>query len=402
MRLALLGLDETTLALVRAAQTTGQDQIVLACEVSPSNPWQIDLPRLAAVAEPWDALYELSADGSRICDAVLVARDVNDEARLEQLRKLVQEGIPLLVSHPVHSSMLAYYELDMIRRDTGSIALPCLPHRRHPLVKRLQSWTADGNAAQAGIDQIVLERAMSDRSRTNVAAQFARDIDLLRFLAGEINRLGAMGSPGAGPQGEPLAYGNLSVQMGGAGPVLIRWSVGPVEDTSAARITISGERGKAVLALPDSIDAPAEISLRTGASSTTESSVWNPYSEALDELRAALAVGADSRWPDAAKSVELAETIDRSLAKGRTIELHQEEFSDISTFKGTMTSLGCGLLLLALVLLVVGTAAANLLRRAGFHQAAELVSLIPYFLVAIFALFLGAQVVLKLFGSRDD
>jgi hypothetical protein len=67
-----------------------------------------------------------------------------------------------------------------------------------------------------------------------------------------------------------------------------------------------------------------------------------------------------------------------------------------------MTSLGCGLLLLALVLIVVGAAAANLLRRAGAHQAAEFVSLLPYFLVGLFALFLGAQVVLKLVGRSDD
>jgi myo-inositol 2-dehydrogenase/D-chiro-inositol 1-dehydrogenase len=402
MRLALLGLDETTLALVKAAQTIGRDQIVLACEVSRSNPLASELPRLAEAAEPWDALYELSPDGSRICDAVLVARDASEDARLEQLRKLILEGIPLLVSHPVHSSMLAYYELDMIRRDTGSIVLPFLPYRQHPLVKRLRDWIAETQGAQPSIDQIVLERALLDRHRTNVASQFARDVDLLRFLSGEITRLGAMGSPGHSPQGEPLAFGNLSVQMAGNGPMLIRWSVGPVEDSAAARVTVSGQHTKAVLTLPDAIDTPAELSLRTGAASCAESSTWNPYAAALDELRAALAAAAESRWPDAAKSVELAQTIDRSLAKGRTIELHQEEFSDISTFKGTMTSLGCGLLLLALVLIVVGAAAANLLRRAGAHQAAELVSLIPYFLVALFALFLGTQVILKLVGRRED
>jgi myo-inositol 2-dehydrogenase/D-chiro-inositol 1-dehydrogenase len=402
MRLALLGLDETTLALVRAAQATGKDQIVLACEVNRSNPWAADLPRLADLAEPWETLYELAANGARICDAALVARDANEDARLEQLRKLVQEGIPLLVSHPVHSSMLAYYELDMIRRDTAAIILPCLPYRRHPLVMRLRNWMLESGDAQNSFDQIALEHAMRDRSRSNVSARFARDIDLLRFLAGDISRLGAMGSPGADSNGNPLAYGNLSVQMAGAGSALVRWSVAPLEEVAGARISLTGEQVKAVLTLPDAIDARAELSLRTGASTTTESTVWNPHAAALDDLRAALSGAAESRWPDAAKSVELAETIARSLAKGRTIELHQEEFSDISTFKGTMTSLGCGLLLLALVLIVVGAAAANLLRRAGAHQAAELVSLLPYFLVALFAIFLGAQVVLKLVSRRDD
>ncbi len=184
---------------------------------------------------------------------------------------------------------------------------------------------------------------------------------------------------------------------------LVRWSVGQLEHFAAAHITVSGEYGKAILTLPEAIDAPAQLKLRaTAASTITETQLWNPHAAALDELRANLATAAESRWPDAAKSVELAETIDRSLKKGRMIELHQQEFSDTSTFKGTMTSLGCGLLLLALVLVVVGAVAANLLRRAGAPAAAEVVAIIPYFLVGIFVVFLAGQVVLKLVGRAGD
>ena len=45
-------------------------------------------------------------------------------------------------------------------------------------------------------------------------------------------------------------------------------------------------------------------------------------------------------WADAARAVELADTVPRSLAKGRAIDLHQEEFSELGTFRGTMASLG--------------------------------------------------------------
>ena len=51
-------------------------------------------------------------------------------------------------------------------------------------------------------------------------------------------------------------------------------------------------------------------------------------------------------WPDAARTIELAETIPRSVKRGRGIDLHQEEFSELGTFRGTMASLGCGIIIL--------------------------------------------------------
>ena len=69
----------------------------------------------------WEALLDLE-----LVDAVVVARGPDEDRRAEQLRKLIQTGVPLLVSHPVVDSMLIYYELDMIRRETGSVVIPDL------------------------------------------------------------------------------------------------------------------------------------------------------------------------------------------------------------------------------------------------------------------------------------
>jgi len=60
-------------------------------------------------------------------------------------------------------------------------------------------------------------------------------------------------------------------------------------------------------------------------------------------------------WADAARAVELAETVPRSLAKGRAIDLHREEFSELGTFRGTMASLGCAIVLAGLLVLVAAT-----------------------------------------------
>ena len=61
---------------------------------------------------------------------------------------------------------------------------------------------------------------------------------------------------------------------------------------------------------------------------------------------------------------ELTETIDRSLKRGRTIELHYEEYSEASsTFKGMMSAIGCCLLMVGLFAVVLVGVLEDFLRR---------------------------------------
>jgi hypothetical protein len=64
------------------------------------------------------------------------------------------------------------------------------------------------------------------------------------------------------------------------------------------------------------------------------------------------AAAAESRekspWLDACRDQEAAETVDRSLLRGRTIELYGEEHTEADSFKGVMSMGGCLVLLLVL------------------------------------------------------
>ena len=51
--------------------------------------------------------------------------------------------MPLLVAHPVLNSMLACYEIDMIRRESRCIVLPYLPARLDPAIRRLGQLLRD-------------------------------------------------------------------------------------------------------------------------------------------------------------------------------------------------------------------------------------------------------------------
>jgi hypothetical protein len=58
-------------------------------------------------------------------------------------------------------------------------------------------------------------------------------------------------------------------------------------------------------------------------------------------------------WLAACRDQEAAEAVDRSLARGRTIELFSEEHTEEQSFKGIMAMGGCLLLVMALGILFI-------------------------------------------------
>ena len=96
-------------------------------------------------------------------------------------------------------------------------------------------------------------------------------------------------------------------------------------------------------------------------------------------------------WADAARTIELAETIPRSVKKGRGIDLHQEEFSELGTFRGTMASLGCGIIMIGLFILFLATLVGGVARAAGWTFGERLAAIWPYVILTTLILFLVLQ-----------
>lgn len=387
LKLALLGADLPSLALARAVIDGNGHQILWAGELGSAGPLFRGLAPTARQSDDWESL--LAAPD---IDAVLVARAENDDVRADQLRKLVQEGVPLLVSHPVHSSMLIYYELDMIRREVGGVLLPNLSARWHPAVGRVRELLADNGPDGLGrLEQIVVERTLAERTRQYVAAQFAVDMDLVRSLCGDLNKIGAMAS-GAGDE----RYANLGVQLSGPANVLVRWSVGPVEQAAGARMTLVTAGGKATLTMPQD-DGSWKLTVARGQQQprVEDFPPWDAAGHTLSQLEQAIA-GDDVRpnWIDASRSVELADTIERCLNKGRTVELYFEDYTEHATFKGTMTSLGCGLIVASMFVLVVAAFTAKLGLPIGRYWA--------WFLLAVMCLFLLLQSLKLVFPANES
>jgi predicted dehydrogenase len=407
MRIALLGVDNTTLAVAAAAIQSGKHQIVLIDGLAQRANEAASLAPQAKTFTEWETLL----DGRGI-DAIVIAAD-DPAQRVDQLRRLIQinRGIAILVSHPLSLSMLEVYEMEMIREESASVVMPYLPARFHPALGELQALLGQNQSAVIGaIEQITLERSMPRRDRNSVLRQFARDADILQTLAGNTTRLHAFASDPTS-RTQPATTGhsqtdsknrenpasaelrNLVVQMTTGDGLVSRWTVVPSSDQAGATLTLIGSQGEANLLLTD--DArPWRLEVRShNENKTQEFPDWNPAAVALNRLAEAH-VSPNILPPtltEAARTVELAETIDRSLARGRTIELHEEEFTDIGTFKGTMTSVGCGLLVVGMILLVVVALLHLLAVQAGWNQLAAKLDNWPFLLLGVCGIYLLLQ-----------
>jgi TRAP-type C4-dicarboxylate transport system permease small subunit len=90
--------------------------------------------------------------------------------------------------------------------------------------------------------------------------------------------------------------------------------------------------------------------------------------------------------------------VPRSLAKGRAIDLHQEEFSELGTFRGTMASLGCGLILAALLVLVIATLVGGIANEFDWQLGKRLAGAWPYLVLTVLGVVLLLQLLPALAG----
>ncbi len=403
MKLGLFGIDSQIATILTAARRQ-DDRIVLACDVAIDSPYASLLDGV-----PLEASWEAFAD-ARVCDAVLVGATGWNDQRAEGVRKLVQTGRTLLVSQPLSLSMLWAYEIDMICKDSGARVIPYLPDRLHPFIARLRQTIEASSAngeAQGVVETVSLERRMPDRSRDSVLQQLARDADLVRMLVGDPQRLSTLS--GATPQN---AWGTLAVGFTGTSHVPIRWQVMHGDDRGL-RVTLAGSGASTVVDIPDSQSVPWQWSTDCSLSMPPQPVAFDRGAVMLAVLHQACEprkpllqqvdlLDEAASWADASRAIELAETVPRSVMKGRTIDLHQEEFSEISTFKGTMASLGCAIVLGALLLLFVATLAGGIAKELGWSLGEQIAGVWPMLVLAVLGIFLALQILPFLVGSGPN
>jgi myo-inositol 2-dehydrogenase/D-chiro-inositol 1-dehydrogenase len=179
-----------------------------------------------------------------------------------------------------------------------------------------------------------------------------RLVDTVRALIGEVEAVTATGDPPG-----PWPTEGLIVHLRGPDTrrAEVRIENGP---GAPARIIVTGAEGSLLLEYEPAFVGPACLIHRTTrpGEGVTTLEPWDPHGAILEVLVAAIERRERDFHPnlvDATRAMELSEATVRSLRRGRTVDLHYEEISEASTFKGVMTSFGCVLLLAVLFALPV-------------------------------------------------
>jgi len=394
MKLALLGYTPQALAFLRGAARLGHE-IVAAYDAGKERTALRDAIPTIRLRDDWENLL-----GSRDVDAVIVAGPVlaedipSDvrERRDDQLRKLIQAGVPLLVIPPVCEAIVGF-ELEMIRKDVQGIVIPAVAAPLHAVWNELEQVSREGTGPDFGtlwgigdIEAATLERYLPVRQRSDVLAVFAHDAHLLRRLVGPMRRIAASG----GSRGEETkpSLANLAVSAQGEATFPARWSVAPVGDFVGAKLIVQGTNDRLTLLMPAG-EAAWELSSPSGRQTYPP---LNAVAAVLSELDAAISSQATPAvsWLETCRAVEAMEAIDRSLLRNRAVDLYNEDHSEESSFKGIMAASGC-LLLLGTIAALLCAGVLTVVFRPEKGTGATYWGWMQVCLIAPLAIFLLAQ-----------
>lgn len=353
MKLWLLGCDDDALRLVRYLVEIRGHHVARVCGVERLPAAWVELLPNVPLESSWESLLGVTSPA-----LVVVSRGESLESRFEALRALTQAEVPLLIVHP-GCTAIAGLELDMIRRDSGALVTPYIPGLWHPALQQLVALIR-GRSHEASplgeCHRLNWERRMPAESRPSVFAQLARDSAVLRCLAGDLQRVTAIGSPATGDQ-----IINLIVNLSAPDDRLAQWNLLPDVET-AAQLTLIGTQGRAVLEMPargapwtlvlegsdpgrQSFPADADLlPFATWLETQTQGSEPTPRSSSSEFAYS---------WEATTRDLEVMETAEISLRRGRALDLQAETPTVEATFKAMMAAGGCGLLLLTLLIIGV-------------------------------------------------
>jgi len=303
-------------------------------------------------------------------DAVIVGGPI--EERAESLRRTAVAGFACVGLHPPGSDADPYYQVALSRFETGAIVVPDLPGRLHPGVARFRAEAAQHDEPA----ELRIERTIENRSLFDA---FTRDVDLVRALIGEPTQIWAVGDP---PGAEPTAGLIAQLRASDGRRAELRLRVGSDRPTTIE--AIGRDERLRLEAAGDWAGPTALHRIRAQADETLEEwPAWDPKTAILRTLGAARSDDAlHPNLTDATKAMELATAARSSLERGRTVELHEMEVSEAGNFKAVMTSVGCLLLIIVLVLMPLALAGPAL----GFQGTIYIAYLIPPLLIVFLVL----------------
>lgn len=285
-------------------------------------------------------------------EAVLV--DADDAPTLDSARQLAMRGMPLVV-HALASLPPEFItEMSLYDAEGSTRIVPWFDHRQGLEGRQdwahLKQWLKEMPADQ--ITSIHLERSLEDQSRTNDVRREAfltetllADLDLLRMIGGDYSQVTLIRTGG-----DERSYDSQTLQLAGPGLPDATCTYRRSNVPSGLNLRIDGTTSHAQVVAEDDnlvwrVDGrevdryqPPE-DWGDDARIAQRDSTLSMLDDLLTHSRGA------ARWSDLVRIFDIAEAMERSLRRRRTIDLHFETTSERSQFKTHMAAIGCGVIL---------------------------------------------------------
>jgi predicted dehydrogenase len=345
MRFALLGDHPDGIDAARALAASGRHELA----VYSGPPMGAErLGRAGLRPRLIGDIEEILADPS--VDAVIVAGSLAQRAA--QLRRALQSERHVLCVHPPDCSPDIGYEAAMLRSDAGSVLLPLLPEALHPGVRRLAELArAEENQLRLLESERWSGEELFGSGDVEGGGRSVPGWDVLRSVGGEIAEVSALaGMEDELAPDEPLLLTGRFVDS-----LLFQTTYLPHQAEPRWRLALVYRTGRATLEFTSGWPGPACLTYTDvhGQAHIEEWPALNPWDAVVGAFEQTLAgAGAALTWQDELRSLELDDAVRRSIARRRSSTLEYQEATEEASFKGTMTLVGCGLLWLAMVLLI--------------------------------------------------
>lgn len=385
MRLAVSGNHPDALAVAAALVQTGRHELIRYWGPPDGLEWFQKQGILTVAVADRDALF---------ADAAIQVWILGDALaeRAEVLRRAIRCEKHIVCVHPVDLLPDITYEAALIQEESRKVLLPLLWPRLHPALAELRRLLGSGSPGAITL----LEGELVVRPRPAVPLPprpgegrrrpppdpgwdghpLLWCWDLVRFLGGEVSEVSAVGAGGdqIQPQ-EPLTVSGRC-HNGWMYRLLLIPGSGIYH-----RFTLRGPDCEAVLMIPD--DWADESSLTWQFRGEESKSTWNwqPWDALAAEIEKAIGGSPMTlSWLDETRCLELFDAVRQSARRRRVIPMAYEEVSEGANFKTVMATLGCLVLLGAVLLLIVFLAV-----------GAPLVPVAKYVLLPLLVLFLVLQ-----------
>lgn len=184
--------------------------------------------------------------------------------------------------------------------------------------------------------------------------------DILRCVGGEIGEIFLLSGPEDIQRGEPLLLTGQFVAGG-----LFQATYLPLQAEARLRVAVVSRHGKAELVFPEGWPGPARLIYgdEQGQEQVEAWPAFDPWSALVEAFDLAVqnnaarnsqhAVTSGVAWQDAIRALELDDAARRSAQRRRASTLEYQEVTEESSFKGTMTLVGCSMLWISLLLLIL-------------------------------------------------